>query len=142
MAKTKVKTPSSSTLKDWEKRASKELKGKATSSIHWKTSEGIEIKPLYTADDLEKLGYTETLSGFSPFTRGIRSTMYAGRPWTIRQYAGFRLQKNQTLFIVKIWLQAKRGSVLPLIWRLTEDMIPIIHESLEMLVKQEWLLIQ
>ena len=54
MAKTKVKTPSSSTMKDWEKRASKELKGKATSSIHWKTSEGIEIKPLYNSEDLEK----------------------------------------------------------------------------------------
>ncbi|MFL2739453.1 MAG: methylmalonyl-CoA mutase [bacterium] len=98
MAKTKVKIPSSSTLKDWEKRASKELKGKATSSIHWKTSEGIEIKPLYTADDLEKLGYTETLSGFSPFTRGIRSTMYAGRPWTIRQYAGFSTAEESNAF--------------------------------------------
>ena len=98
MAKTKVKIPSSSTLKDWEKRASKELKGKATSSIHWKTSEGIEIKPLYTADDLEKLGYTETLTGFFPFTRGIRSTMYAGSPWTIRQYAGFSTAEESNAF--------------------------------------------
>ncbi|MEC9069789.1 MAG: methylmalonyl-CoA mutase family protein, partial [SAR324 cluster bacterium] len=109
MAKTKVKIPSSSTLKDWEKRASKELKGKATSSIHWKTSEGIEIKPLYTADDLEKLGYTETLPGFSPFTRGPRSTMYAGRPWTIRQYAGFSTAEESNAFYRKNLAAGQKG---------------------------------
>ena len=82
----KSKTPSSPSLKDWEKQASSELNGKASSSIHWKTAEGIEIEPLYTAEDLENFGYKETLSGFSPFTRGPRSTMYSGRPWTCLLY--------------------------------------------------------
>ena len=93
----KSKTPSSPMLKDWEKQAAGELNGKASSSIHWKTAEGIEIKPLYTAEDLEKFGYTETLSGFHPFTRGPRSTMYAGRPWTIRHIAGLSRDGRNTL---------------------------------------------
>jgi methylmalonyl-CoA mutase len=104
----KSKTPSSTSLKDWEKQASSELNGKASSSIHWKTAERIEIKPLYTAEDLEKLGYTETLSGFYPFTRGPRSTMYSGRPWTIRQYAGFSTAESQMLFTEKIWRTVKK----------------------------------
>jgi len=94
----KLKKPSSPTLKDWEKQAARELKGKASSSIHWKTPEGIEIKPLYTAEDLEKFAYSETISGFAPFTRGPRSTMYAGRPWTIRQYSGFSTAEESNSF--------------------------------------------
>jgi methylmalonyl-CoA mutase len=109
MSKSKIKTPSSPTLKDWEKQASRELKGKATSSIHWKTTEGIEIKPLYTAEDLEKLGYKETLSGFPPFTRGPRSTMYAGRPWTIRQYAGFSTAEESNAFYRKNLAAGQKG---------------------------------
>jgi len=109
MSKSKTKTPSSPTLKDWEKQASRELKGKATSSIHWKTTEGIEIKPLYTAEDLEKLGYKETLSGFPPFTRGPRSTMYAGRPWTIRQYAGFSTAEESNSFYRKNLAAGQKG---------------------------------
>ncbi len=108
-SKSKTKTPSSPTLKDWEKQASRELKGKATSSIHWKTPEEIEIKPLYTAEDLEKLGYTETLSGFSPFTRGPRATMYAGRPWTIRQYAGFSTAEESNSFYRKNLAAGQKG---------------------------------
>jgi methylmalonyl-CoA mutase len=105
----KSKTPSSPSLKDWEKRATSELNGKASSSIHWKTAEGIEIKPLYTAEDLEKLGYTETLSGFSPFTRGTRSTMYSGRPWTIRQYAGFSTAEESNAFYRKNLANGQKG---------------------------------
>jgi len=109
MSKPKTNTPSSPTLKDWEEQASRELKGKASSSIHWKTTEGIEIKPLYTAEDLEKLGYKETLSGFSPFTRGPRSTMYAGRPWTIRQYAGFSTAEESNAFYRKNLAAGQKG---------------------------------
>lgn len=109
MSKSKNKTPSSPTLKDWEEQASRELKGKASSSIHWKTTEGIEIKPLYTAEDLEKLSYKETLSGFSPFTRGPRSTMYAGRPWTIRQYAGFSTAEESNAFYRKNLAAGQKG---------------------------------
>jgi len=109
MSKPKTNTPSSPTLKDWEEQASRELKGKASSSIHWKTTEGIEIKPLYTAEDLEKLGYKETLSGFSPFTRGPRSTMYVGRPWTIRQYAGFSTAEESNAFYRKNLAAGQKG---------------------------------
>ncbi len=105
----KSKTPSSPSLKDWEKQASSELNGKASSSIHWKTAEGIEIKPLYTSEDLEKFGYTETLSGFHPFTRGPRSTMYSGRPWTIRQYAGFSTAEESNAFYRKNLANGQKG---------------------------------
>jgi methylmalonyl-CoA mutase len=105
----KSKTPSSPSLKDWEKQATSELNGKASSSIHWKTAEGIEIKPLYTAEDLEKFGYTETLSGFHPFTRGPRSTMYSGRPWTIRQYAGFSTAEESNAFYRKNLANGQKG---------------------------------
>ena len=103
------KTPSSPSLKDWEKQAASELNGKASSSIHWKTPEGIEIKPLYTAEDLEKFAYTETISGFAPFTRGPRSTMYAGRPWTIRQYAGFSTAEESNAFYRKNLAAGQKG---------------------------------
>jgi len=105
----KSKTPSSPSLKDWEKQATSELNGKASSSIHWKTAEGIEIKPLYTSEDLEKFGYTESLSGFSPFTRGPRSTMYSGRPWTIRQYAGFSTAEESNAFYRKNLAAGQKG---------------------------------
>ncbi|MBT4185341.1 MAG: methylmalonyl-CoA mutase, partial [Deltaproteobacteria bacterium] len=95
------KKSSSPSLKDWKKQASSELDGGASSSIHWKTAEGIEIKPLYTSEDLENFGYKETLSGFHPFTRGPRSTMYSGRPWTIRQYAGFSTVEESNTFYRK-----------------------------------------
>ena len=92
------KTPSLPSLKDWEKQASAELQGKSSSSVNWKTLEDIEIKPLYTSEDLEKFGYSETLPGFSPFIRGPRATMYSGRPWTIRQYAGFSTAEESNKF--------------------------------------------
>ncbi len=103
------KNPSSHSLKDWEKQATRELKGKPVSTIHWKTPEGIEIKPLYTAEDLEKFAYTETISGFEPFTRGPRSTMYAGRPWTIRQYAGFSTAEESNAFYRKNLAAGQKG---------------------------------
>ena len=104
----KSKTPSSPSLKDWEKQATSELNGKASSSIHWETAEGIEIKPLYTAQDLEKFDYTETLSGFSPFTRGPRSTMYSAVHGQSGNMPAFRLQKSQMLFTEKIWRTVKK----------------------------------
>ena len=101
MTKSKIKSSVSPTLKDWEKKAIKELKGKPIDSVKQETHEGIKIKPLYTAEDLEKIGYSETLSGFSPFTRGIHSTMYVARPWTIRQYSGFSTAKESNTFYRK-----------------------------------------
>ena len=67
---------------DWKATADKEVKGK---DLNWETPEGITVKPLYTADDAT---VDPGLPGFAPFTRGVRASMYAGRPWTIRQYAG------------------------------------------------------
>ena len=103
------KKSSSPSLKDWKKQASSELNGGASSSIHWETAEGIEIKPLYTSEDLENFGYKETLSGFHPFTRGPRSTMYSGRPWTIRQYAGFSTAEESNAFYRKNLANGQEG---------------------------------
>ena len=73
------------TLADWEKLATKELRERPLSSLDWTTPEGIVVKPLYTAADLENLETVGALPGFPPFTRGPKATMYAGRPWTVRQ---------------------------------------------------------
>lgn len=82
----------------WEERATSELKGKPLSDIHWQTPEGIEVKPVYTAEDLSQLSHFDSMPGFPPFTRGPRSTMYTGRPWTIRQYAGFSTAEESNAF--------------------------------------------
>jgi len=85
-------------LTDWQKLAAAELKGKLADALTWQTPEGIPVKPLYTAADLEKLGAEATMPGLAPFTRGVRATMYAGRPWTIRQYAGFSTAEESNAF--------------------------------------------
>src|SRR5712692_6519627 len=84
-------------LSDWEELASKEVKGDP-SSLAWNTPEGIKVKPLYTAADLEGLEAVDSLPGFEPFLRGVRATMYANRPWTIRQYAGFSTAEESNAF--------------------------------------------
>ncbi len=86
------------TLNDWQKLAASDLKGKSADSLTWATPEGIPVKPLYTAADLEKLGVGADMPGLAPFTRGVRATMYAGRPWTIRQYAGFSTAEESNAF--------------------------------------------
>jgi len=86
------------TLADWRALAAKELKGAAAESLTWETPEGIAVKPLYTAEDLEGLETVGSLPGFAPFTRGPRATMYAGRPWTLRQYAGFSTAEASNAF--------------------------------------------
>src|SRR3954467_15054944 len=86
------------TLADWEKLASKELRDKPVSSLDWTTPEGLKVKPLYTAADLEGLETLGSLPGFAPYTRGPRATMYANRPWTIRQYAGFSTAEESNAF--------------------------------------------
>jgi len=77
------------TLDDWQQLASRELKSAPVESLTRSTPEGIDVKPLYTADDLEQLAHLNTLPGFAPYVRGPRATMYAGRAWTVRQYAGY-----------------------------------------------------
>jgi methylmalonyl-CoA mutase len=90
-------------IDDWRAQAEKELKGADPDTLVWHTPEGIEVKPLFTAADLDDLefggrGTTDTLPGFAPFVRGVRSTMYANRPWTIRQYAGFSTAEESNAF--------------------------------------------
>ncbi len=85
-------------LKKWAAQAAKELKDKPLSSLNWATPEGFEVKPLYTAPDLEGLEEAHSQPGLYPFLRGVRATMYAGRPWTIRQYAGFSTAEESNAF--------------------------------------------
>ena len=86
------------TLDEWMALAEKELKGKSPNSLIWDTPESISVKPLYTAADLEGLEGMDTLPGLAPFLRGTRATMYANRPWTIRQYAGFSTAEESNAF--------------------------------------------
>src|SRR5260221_9636629 len=85
-------------LADWEKAAAKELRDKPLSELDWLTPEGITVKPLYTEADLEGLETLGSLPGFAPFLRGPKATMYAGRPWTVRQYAGFSTAEESNKF--------------------------------------------
>ena len=86
-----------SRLDGWRKLAAKELKRESL-DLDWATAEGLAIKPLYTAADLEGIEETDTLPGMAPFTRGVRATMYTNRPWTIRQYAGFSTAEESNAF--------------------------------------------
>jgi len=85
-------------LAQWEKLASAELKGATSDSLTWTTPEGIKVKPLYTQADLAGLEHVGGMPGFAPYVRGPRATMYANRPWTIRQYAGFSTAEESNAF--------------------------------------------
>jgi methylmalonyl-CoA mutase len=85
------------TRADWQELAAKEVKGDP-SKLTWTTPEGIPVQPLYTAADIEGLDSVDTMPGFAPFLRGIRATMYANRPWTVRQYAGFSTAEESNAF--------------------------------------------
>ena len=82
----------------WRDTAEKELRGRPLDELTWNTLEGIEVQPLYTEDDVKDLDHLGTLPGAEPFTRGVKATMYAGRPWTIRQYAGFSTAEESNAF--------------------------------------------
>ncbi|UXT59405.1 methylmalonyl-CoA mutase [Agrobacterium fabrum] len=96
------------TVRDWLQLAEKELK-RSPETLVWHTPEGIEVKPLYTADDLQDVSHLNSLPGFAPFTRGPRATMYAGRPWTIRQYAGFSTAEASNAFYRKALAAGQQG---------------------------------
>ena len=83
---------------DWSSRASEEMRGTSPETLITHTPEGISVKPLYTAADLEGLAHLDALPGFAPFLRGPRATMYANRPWTVRQYAGFSTAEESNAF--------------------------------------------
>src|SRR6201996_9108024 len=91
------------TLKEWQKLAAGELRGKPVASLDWQTPEGITVKPLYTEADLEAIAaqgfpFRDAVPGAPPYLRGPRATMYANRPWTIRQYSGFSTAEESNAF--------------------------------------------
>ncbi len=89
------------TLADWQALAAEERKGRPVEELVWHTPEGIAVKPLYTAADLDGLAHLDSLPGLAPFVRGPKATMYAGRPWTVRQYAGFSTAEASNAFYRK-----------------------------------------
>ncbi len=93
----------------WLALAEKELKGRGADSLTWQTPEGIEVKPLYTAADVENMESDGELPGFAPFTRGVRATMFANRPWTIRQYAGFATAEESNAFYKRNLAGGQKG---------------------------------
>ena len=96
-------------LEQWRELARKELRGADPETLTWHTLEGIAVRPLYTERDLEGLGHLGSLPGIEPFTRGPRATMYAGRPWTIRQYAGFSTAEESNAFYRKALAAGQQG---------------------------------
>ena len=92
----------------WRELAERELKGRSPDELLWETPDGIPIKPLYTAADLENIE-TDSLPGAAPFTRGPRATMYAGRPWTLRQYAGFSTAEESNAFYRRNLAAGQKG---------------------------------
>ncbi len=96
-------------LEAWAKAAAKSAPGGDVSALNWITPDGISVKPLYTAADLQGLKYTDTLPGFEPYLRGPQATMYAVRPWTIRQYAGFSTAEESNAFYRKALAAGGQG---------------------------------
>ena len=96
-------------LAAWAALASKDLKGASPDSLTWQTLEGIAVKPIYTKADTAILPHMDSLPGLAPYTRGVRATMYAGRPWTIRQYAGFSTAEESNAFYRKALAAGQQG---------------------------------
>ncbi|MDD5325799.1 MAG: methylmalonyl-CoA mutase family protein, partial [Polaromonas sp.] len=96
-------------LQAWARSAAKSAPGGDVSALNWQTPDGISVKPLYTAEDISDLPYTNTLPGFEPYLRGPQATMYAVRPWTIRQYAGFSTAEESNAFYRKALAAGGQG---------------------------------
>ena len=96
-------------ITDWQSLVKKETKGRTADELVWQTPEGIVIKPLYTAEDTKDLAHMDNLPGFAPFKRGPKASMYAGRPWTVRQYAGFSTAEKSNAFYRKNLAAGQQG---------------------------------
>ena len=94
----------------WSALADKELRDKSAEDLTWKTLEGIEVSPIYTQEDLNNLKHLGTLPGQEPFTRGVKATMYAGRPGLSGNMQDFPRLRNLTNFIERLWRLDNRGS--------------------------------
>jgi methylmalonyl-CoA mutase len=97
----KTESDKKAELKAWVELATKQMKGRRPQDMTWQTPEDVPIKVLYTQADTEKLEHNDTLPGMAPYVRGPMATMYAGRPWTIRQYAGFSTAEESNTFYRK-----------------------------------------
>ena len=93
----------------WIELATKEMRGKPLETLDWMTPEGIPVKPVYTAEDIAGMEHVNTLPGLAPYVRGPKATMYAGRPWTIRQYAGFSTAKESNAFYRRCLAAGQKG---------------------------------
>ena len=93
----------------WEALATRQMQGRSPDELVWQTPEGIAVKPLYTARDTAQLAHADTLPGMAPYVRGPQATMYAGRPWTIRQYAGFSTAEASNAFYRKALAAGGQG---------------------------------
>jgi methylmalonyl-CoA mutase len=98
-------------LESWAKAAAKSAPGGNVDALNWVTPDGITVKPLYTAADTAELPHTNTLPGFEPYLRGPQATMYAVRPWTIRQYAGFSTAEESNAFYRKALAAGGQGVI-------------------------------
>jgi methylmalonyl-CoA mutase len=105
----KIYDKANSTPAKWAELATKQSKGKTPDDLVWNTAEDIAVKPLYTAADMASLEYADTMPGMSPYVRGPQATMYTGRPWTIRQYAGFSTAEESNAFYRKALAAGGQG---------------------------------
>ncbi|QEW19219.1 Methylmalonyl-CoA mutase [Marinibacterium anthonyi] len=94
---------------EWRRLAEGELRNRTVDDLTWKTLEGIDVSPIYTEEDLEGVDHLGTIPGQAPFLRGVKATMYAGRPWTIRQYAGFSTAEDSNAFYRKALAAGQQG---------------------------------
>ncbi|CTQ33020.1 methylmalonyl-CoA mutase [Jannaschia rubra] len=93
----------------WTRLAEAELRGRSPDALVWRTLEGIDVQPVYTAEDLDGVDHLGSLPGEAPYTRGVKATMYAGRPWTIRQYAGFSTAEESNAFYRRALAAGQQG---------------------------------
>jgi len=96
-------------IEAWKERATREGKGRSPDELTWQTPEGIAVKPLYTSADVDGIEHLRSLPGEAPYVRGPKATMYAGRPWTIRQYAGFSTAEESNAFYRKALAGGQKG---------------------------------
>ena len=104
-----MKHPNNADLTKWEARVLKETKQTSLNGLVCNTAEGIPIKPIYTFDDIKNSKIIDALPGLEPFLRGPRSSMYLGKPWTIRQYAGFSTAQDSNAFFKKNLAAGQQG---------------------------------
>ena len=102
-------TDAATALEAWARAAAKSAPGGDIAALNWTTPDGIVVKPLYTAADTANLQHANTLPGFAPYVRGPQATMYAVRPWTIRQYAGFSTAEESNAFYRKALAAGGQG---------------------------------